>query len=99
MRQRRIGVTRDAFQAGARVYVVEKVDGKRYVGRLIMEEVEEGSSPPPTFFLDDDEMGSFAEELAASGYRQKDAVLGSPKALDEARREHIADLRKAAKLT
>lgn len=51
----------------------------------------------PTFSLSMDAAQAFFEELWAQGFRSKHD-RGSSDRLDEARKEHIDDLRKAAKL-
>ena len=58
---------------------------------------EEGSLLPPSFSLPFNIAQEFFEELWRQGFRSAHDK-GNAEALDTARKEHIADLRKAAKL-
>lgn len=54
-------------------------------------------APPPTFSLPVDTVQELFEQLWAQGFRSVHDTGGAEK-LDAARREHIVDLRRAAKL-
>ena len=72
--------------------------GKRAVAKdIVFEEVEPGMPISPSFSLELDIAQEFFEELWRQGFRSAHDK-GSAEALDVARKEHIADLRKAAKL-
>lgn len=73
-------------------------DGKRRLSKIEFEPFDEGLLVAPSFSIDLDVAQEFFEQLWAQGFRSKND-LGNAPALDAARKEHIADLRKAAKLT
>jgi hypothetical protein len=60
-------------------------------------DAENGASVPPSFSLHMDAAQEMFEQMWAQGFRAKHDK-GNAEALDTARREHIADLRVAAKI-
>ena len=80
------------------IYAIDHRDGKTAYGKPIVFEVgPEGMLCEPILRLPMDAAQEFFEQLWAQGFRSKHDK-GSAKELDAARTEHIADLRKAAKL-
>ena len=57
-----------------------------------------GEEATPTLSVDEEAVQALFEELWSLGFRSARDKGSNPEALDEARRDHIADLRKAAKL-
>ena len=88
-----------SFYANAvEFWLVDERDGKRSFGTSVtMETSEPGLEQPPTFRIPLDNAQELFEQLWAQGFRSAHD-RGNSEALDTARREHIADLRKAAKL-
>jgi hypothetical protein len=79
-------------------YLADFSTGKRFDAKPAeFGEVPEGSLGVPTFRLPMDKAQEFFEQLWAQGFRSKHDRGGADR-LDAARSEHIADLRKAAKL-
>jgi hypothetical protein len=78
-------------------YLVEFRYGKRADASVTFEEVPDGNLAAPTFRLTMEAAQEFFEQLWAQGFRSMHD-RGSSDRLDAARAEHIADLRRAAKL-
>jgi hypothetical protein len=71
---------------------------KRFVGEpVVMSETKGEYRAEPTFRMSPEEAKALFETLWAQGYRSIHDRGGTDR-LDAARQEHIADLRKAAKL-
>lgn len=80
-------------------YLADYRDGRRAdAAPVIFEEGKEGLSGAPAFRLSVEATQEFFEMLWSQGFRSKHDRGGADK-LDAARTEHIADLRKAAKLS
>jgi hypothetical protein len=91
----------EVYQGRVNFYLVEERHGeKRSFGKPVTMETPEmeGLLMEPTFSLPLDEAQELFEKLWAQGFRSKHD-RGNSEALDAARREHIGDLRKAAKLS
>ncbi len=90
-----------SFYANAvEFWLVEQIAGeKRAFGKPIVMEVQEreGLLVEPTFRIPLDNAQELFEQLWKQGFRSAHDK-GNAEALDAARREHIGDLRKAAKL-
>lgn len=80
-------------------WLVDERADKRCVGKnVVMDEGErDGLLIEPTFRIPNADGQELFERLWALGFRSKHDK-GNSEALDTARREHIGDLRKAAKL-
>lgn len=80
-------------------YLADYRDGKHGIAEPITFNADNnGMLPPPTFRLSTDAAQEFFEMMWSQGFRSKHDRGGADK-LDAARTEHIADLRKAAKLS
>jgi hypothetical protein len=80
------------------IYAARYRDGKTFYGKsIVFEEGQEGLPFEPILRLPMSAAQEFFEQLWAQGFRSKHDRGGADK-LDAARSEHIADLRKAAKL-
>jgi hypothetical protein len=88
----------ETYQDAVKFFLVDDHGGKRAVALPVtMEAGKEGALIEPAFALSTGETQELFEKLWAQGFRSKHDK-GNAEALDAARLEHIADLRKAAKL-
>jgi hypothetical protein len=80
-------------------WLVDEGDRKRGIGLPVTMQIQEaeGMFHEPTFRLNTAAAQEMFEQLWRQGFRSKHDN-GNADALDAARREHIGDLRKAAKL-
>jgi hypothetical protein len=79
-------------------YLADHQDGKLLHARKIdFQPIAEGAYAEPSFSLQLEVAQELFEQLWSQGFRSKHDK-GNAEALDAARREHIGDLRKAAKL-
>lgn len=80
-------------------YLADYRDGERALAEPVtFTKVADGLPTPPAFRLSMEAAQEFFEQLWSQGFRSKHDRGGADR-LDAARAEHIADLRKAAKLS
>jgi hypothetical protein len=88
----------EAYQDCVNFYLADERGEKRFLGQpVVMAEQEPNIYVEPTFRLSSGEAQELFERLWSQGFRSVHDK-GGAKELDAARKEHIADLRKAAKL-
>lgn len=89
----------ELYQDRVSFYLIDERfgDKKSFGKRVTMETVEDGLLVEPTLSIPITAAQELFEALWAQGFRSKHDK-GNSEALDAARREHIGDLRKAAKL-